>query len=230
MTEKEILKKLKSFSSASAQAGMARFGIKPAKCLGVQIPVLRRLAKEVGKNHRLARQLWNSGIHEAKILASMVADHKLIDSRQMDNWVKDFDSWDVCDQTCLNLFCRAKNAFGKCRQWGVRKEEFVKRAGFALMACLAWQDKSAPDSEFQKFFPIILRQASDERNYVRKAVNWALRQIGKRNKALNKSAIREAEKISKMNSKSARWIAVDALRELKSKAVQNRLKDKRQNQ
>ena len=224
MTYREILKKLKSLANPKNVAGMARFGINSKNTLGVAIPVLRRLAKEVGKSHWLASQLWNSGIHEAKILASMVADPKLTDSRQMDNWVKDFDSWDVCDQTCLNLFCQTKSAFKKCAQWSVKKEEFVRRAGFALMACLAFKDKKAGDEKFKKFFVAIKKYSIDERNYVRKAVNWALRQIGKRNKILNKLAIKTAEEISKMNFKSARWIAADALRELKSKAVQQRLK------
>ncbi len=226
MTEEEILKKLESFSNVKVRAGMARFGIKPARALGVPVPVLRRLAKKIGKNHDLAQRLWQSGIHEARLLAGMVADVKLTDGKLMDKWAGDFDSWDVCDQACMNLFYAHKNAFKKCFQWSKRKEEFVRRTGFALMACLSFKDKKTGDEDFIEFFPLIKKYSTDERNYVRKAVNWALRQIGKRNLRLNKAAIALAGEISKINSRSARWIAADALRELKSEAVLKRLKRK----
>lgn len=205
-------------------AGMARFGINPADTLGVSMPKLRKLGKQIGKNHILSLEIWDSGIHEAKILASIIDDKKLVTAGQMDKWVKDFDSWDVCDQVCMNLFRYTPFAHKKAVEWAGKQKEFVKRAGYALMACLASGDKKAADADFIKFFPLIKKAASDDRNFVRKAVNWALRQIGKRNRELNKVAIRLADEIIKMKEKSAKWIAGDALRELKSPAVQKRLK------
>jgi len=224
MTKREILRKLQKLANSKNVAGMARFGINPKKTLGVAIPILRQIAKQNGKSHKLAIQLWKSGIHEARILASMIDEIEKVTEKQMDSWVRDFDSWDVCDQVCLNLFCQTKFAFKKCIQWSKIQEEFVRRAGFALMACLAFKDKMTVDKEFIKFFPIIKKYATDERNYVRKAVNWALRQIGKRNIILNKEAIKVAKEIYKFNNKASRWIAADAIRELESKAVQHRLK------
>ena len=219
----EIINKLKKLSNPKNVEGMARFGIKPRKALGISIPNLRKLAKEIGKNHKLALQLWRSGIHEARILAGMIDEIDKVTEKQMDSWIKGFDSWDVCDGACMNLFDKTPFAFKKAMEWTKRKREFEKRAGFALMACLAWHDKEAFDNKFTKFFSAIKRESVDERNYVKKAVNWALRQIGKRNKNLNKEAIKIALAIQKIESKSARWIANDALRELKSKAVQKRL-------
>jgi 3-methyladenine DNA glycosylase AlkD len=219
----EVIKKLKKLSNPRNVEGMARFGIKPDKALGISIPNLRKLAKEIGKNHKLALQLWKSEIHEARILAGMIDEVDKVTEKQMDLWIKGFDSWDVCDQVCANLFDKTSFAFKKAIEWTKRKNEFEKRAGFALMACLAWHDKEAGDNKFIKFFPAIKRESIDERNYVKKAVNWALRQIGKRNRNLNKEAIKVALIIQKVESKSARWIANDALRELKSEAVQIRL-------
>ncbi len=219
----EVLKKLKKLSNPKNVKGMARFGIRPDKALGISIPNLRKLAKEIGKNHKLALQLWRSEIHEARILAGMIDEIDKVTEKQMDLWIKGFDSWDVCDQICANLFDKTPFAFKKAVEWARREEEFEKRAGFALMACLAWHDKNAGDNKFIKFFPAIKKESGDERNYVRKAVNWALRQIGKRNRNLNKEAITVALIIQKVDSKSARWIANDALRELKSEAVQKRL-------
>ena len=222
----EILEQLKSLSNPKAIAGMARFGINPENTYGVSIPVLRKMAKQIGKNHRLAEKLWHSGIHEARILAGMIDPPEMITQEQMEGWVRDFDSWDVCDQCCSNLFDKTKFAYQKAVEWSRRKEEFVKRAGFVLMATLAVHDKEANNQEFLRFVPIIKREATDERNFVKKAVNWALRQIGKRNRSLNKEAIEAAKEIHKMDSKSAKWIASDALRELTSQAVQNRLRRK----
>lgn len=219
----QIIKKLKSLSNPDNVAGMARFGINPDNTLGVSIPILRKMAKETGKSHSLALELWDSGIHEARILAGFVDDPKLITAEQMENWVKDFDSWDVCDQVCSNFFDRTPFAYQKAGEWSARDEEFVKRAGFVLMAALSVHDKKGQDDEFIRFLPIIKREAIDERNYVKKAVNWALRQIGKRNKKLNRMAIDTAREIQKMESKAARWIASDALKELTGKAVQDKL-------
>ena len=231
MTRQEIINKLKIGAKPANIIGMARFGIRPqAQVLGVVMPFLRQLAKQIKKSpadrHQLAAELWQSGIHEAKILASIIEEPASVSTGQMDAWIKDFDSWDVCDQVCLNLFYGLKPAFGKCFIWAKRQKEFERRAGFALMASLAVKDKKAADKEFIKFLPIIKKCSADERNYVRKAVNWALRQIGKRNLTLNKEAIKLAEEIYKIDNKTARWIAGDALRELQSAAVRQRLEIK----
>jgi 3-methyladenine DNA glycosylase AlkD len=223
MQSKEILRRLEKLSNPKNVAGMARFGINPHKTYGISIPHLRRLAKEIGTDHRLAGQLWGSGIHEARILASLVDGPGFVSEAQMDKWVGDFDSWDVCDQCCINLFGRTKFAYRKAAQWSKRKEEFVKRAGFALMATLAVHDKDAPDETFVKFLPAIQRASTDERNFVKKAVNWALRQIGKRNRYLNRRAIEAAQELQALDSRAARWIGADARRELSSAAVQRKL-------
>jgi len=223
MEYKDVIVKLKSLSSPEAIAGMTKYGINPNKNYGVSIPNLRMIAKESGIDHFLAQQLWASGIHDAKILASMIDDPHLVTEEQMENWVRDFDSWDVCDQCCMNLFARTKFARQNAVRWSKRNEEFVKRAAFTLMVVLAVHDKEAPNSDFERFLSIVEREALDERNYVKKAVNWALRQIGKRNLGLNKKAIETAYRIQKLNSKVAKWIASDALRELKGEKVRNRL-------
>ena len=202
---------------------MARFGINPENTYGVSIPNLRRIAKEAGKGHALAGKLWASGIHEAKILASMIDEPQLVTEEQMEVWVGAFDSWDVCDQVCMNLFDKVPLAWQKISDWSEREEEFVKRAAFTLIACLAWHDKKTTDEKFVGLLPVIVKGATDERNFVRKAVNWALRHIGKRNLNLNKAAIETAEEIRGIDSKAARWIAADAIRELTGEAVQKRL-------
>lgn len=194
---------------------MARFGINPKNTLGVKIPILRAIAKDIGKNHELAILAWKSGIHEMRILACLIDDVKMVGIKQMDIWVKDFDSWDVCDQVCSNLFDKTDCAFSKAKEWAKDSREFVKRAGYVLMATLAVHQKKAADADFLKFFPLIKQGATDERNYVKKAVNWALRQIGKRNNYLKKEAIKLAEEIKDIGSPTARWIALDTLRELK---------------
>src|SRR3989344_4134391 len=223
MDSNDVFKKLKSLANPKNVAGMARFGINPANTLGVPIPILRKLARERGKDRKLAQELWESGIHEARILASMIDDPKLVTGEQLEKWVRDFDSWDVCDQVCMNLFDKTSVAYKKAIEWARRDKEFEKRAGFALMACLASHDKEAGDVRFAQFFPLIKQAASDERNFVKKAVNWALRQIGKRNRNLNKMAIGTAQEIIKIDSKTAKWIATDALRELTSDAILKRL-------
>ena len=223
MQYENILKKLKALSNLKAVEGMVRFGINPENTYGVSVPNLRKMAKEIGKDHSLAQQLWASGIHEVRILASMIDDSNQVTKRQMDEWIKDFDSWDVCDQCCMNLFDKTPMAWEKAVEWTKREKEFEKRAGFTLMACLAWHDKESPDKKFLVFLLAIKRKADDDRNYVKKAVNWALRNIGKRNLSLNKKAIETAKEIQKMDSRSAKWIASDAIRELTSEAVQKRL-------
>ena len=224
MTSEQVLEKLKSLSNAEALKGMARFGINVAKAFGVSMPNVRILAKKIGKDHKLAQELWESEIHEARILAGLIDEPDKVTEKQMDRWVKNFNSWDVCDQVCFNLFDKTEFAFQKINEWSKRKEEFVKRTAFALMAGLAIHSKTAGDKEFENFFPIMIREARDERNFVKKAVNWALRQIGKRNINLNKKAIKVAKQIQKIDSKSAKWIANDAIRELTSPQIQARLK------
>lgn len=216
-----IKKKLEFLSNPKAVEGMARFGINPKNTYGVSIPNLRKIAKETGKNHELAQQLWKSKIHEAKILAGMIDEPHMVTEEQMNSWVKNFDSWDVCDQVCLNLFDKTKFAYQKAIEWTKSNEEFIKRAGFVLMAVLSVHNKKASDKEFIRFFPIIKRESTDNRNFVKKAVNWALRQIGKRNENLRKQAIKLAMEIKKIDCKSAKWIAADAIRELESKALKN---------
>lgn len=206
---------------------MARFGIRPKIVYGVSKPQLDEAAKKIGTNHELGKQLWETGIHEARLLGVLISDSELVTAGQMERWVRDFDSWDVCDGSCCHLFARAKPAWNKAFEWSGRKKEFEKRAAFALAAYLAIHDKEASDAPFRKYLKVIAREAWDERNFVRKAVNWALRSIGKRNKALNREAIRCAERIKKSGTRSGRWIASDALRELRSDAVQNRLRRKR---
>ena len=227
MQYEEILKRLKSLSNPEAVAGMARFGINPKNTLGVSLYTLRPMAKEIGKDHELANQLWTSGIHEARILAGMIDEPKQVTEKQMESWVKDFDSWDICDQVCGNLFDKTTFAYRKAIEWSSREEEFVKRAGFVLMATLSVHDKKAENKKFEKFFPIIKRESNDNRNFVKKAVNWALRQIGKRNLNLNRKTIETAKEIQQMDSKSAKWIASDALRELTNEKIQKRLKSKK---
>jgi len=224
MQYSEILEKLKSLSDPKALEGMARFGIKADNAYGVSIPSLRKIAKEIGTNHELAQQLWASGIHEAWMLASMVDDPRVVTEEQMETWVDDFNSWDVCDQCCSNLFGNTEFAYKKAVEWSKRDEEFIKRAGFVLMACVAVHDKKAEDKQFEQFFPLIKEEAGDNRNFVKKAVNWALRQIGKRTLNLNRKALETAMEIQKLDFKSARWIASDAIRELTSEAVQEKVR------
>ena len=220
----DIIQKLKTLSNPDSVGGMARFGITPENTFGVSIPNLRKIAKETKKNHALAQQLWESGFRETMILASMIDEPEMVTQEQMEQWVLDFDYWEICDQCCMNLFEKTGFAYEKAVEWSLRPEEFVKRAGFVMMARLAVSDKQAEDSQFGQFFPIMLREADDERNFVKKAVNWALRQIGKRNLALNGKAIETAMEMHKIGSKSAKWIASDAIRELSGDAVQERLR------
>lgn len=221
---KKIIYRIKSLYNSKNVEGMSRYGINVANAYGVSMPVIRKMAKEIGKNHALAAQLWSSGIHEAQIIACLIDEPALVSEEQMEKWAGDFDSWDLCDQCCSNLFDKTRFALKKVREWTRRDEEFVKRAGFVLMAAVSVHDKSAKDGIFVKFLPIIKKAAADERNFVKKAVNWALRQIGKRNIDLNRAAIASAREIQRINSKSAHWIAADALKELNSSAVKTRLK------
>ena len=226
MDYKETLKNLEVLKNPKNIDGMIRFGITPkTKVYGISIPELRKLAKIIGKNHKLAMDLWESRIHEARILAGMIGQAEKLTEAEMEKWVKDFDSWDVVDQVCGNLFDKTKFVYKKVFELSKREEEFVKRTAFTLMAALSVHNKKMKDNDFIKFFPLIKKAATDERNFVKKAVNWALRQIGKRNKKLNIRAIRLAREIQKINSKSAKWIAGDAIRELTNEKVLKRIKN-----
>ena len=224
MTGDEALERLHSLANPEARAGMARFGIETGTALGISVPKLRNLAREIGRDHGLAQELWASAVHEARILAALVDDPMLVTEEQMERWVVEIDSWDLCDGVCSDLFDRTPFAYAKAAEWSARDPEFGKRAGFVLMAALAIHDKRAPDERFLAMLPITEREAYDERNFVKKAVNWALRQIGKRNRSLNRAAIEVGERIRSQGSRAAHWIAADALRELRSEKVQARLK------
>ncbi len=229
MTEslKKILSELKSMEDPSCVDGMARYGIRSEKCYGISMTKLTAIRRRVGKDHELAAGLWRSGIHDARVLACLIDDPRLVTEDQMDEWVTDFDNWAICDGCCIHLFGRTEFVQQKAKEWTRRKEEFVKRAGFALITTLTVHDKNADDKVFLKFLPAIEKASTDERVYVMKAVNWALRQIGKRNPNLNKEAIRTAERIHRLGSKSAKWIASDALRELRSAPVKARFEKMR---
>lgn len=223
----QVVNELRRLGTRRNVEGMARFGIIARKSFGVSKPKLDALARRIGKDHRLALQLWDTRIQDAKILAGLIDDPKLVTASQMESWVGDFENWDDCDGTCCHLFAYVSSAWEKATEWTCREREFQKRAGFALLAYLACHDKTASDAKFNRVLPIVLREAHDDRNFVRKAINWVLRNIGKRNPELNRSAIRTAERMRKMDSRSARWIAADALRELNSDAVQARLRRKK---
>jgi 3-methyladenine DNA glycosylase AlkD len=226
-TKAAVLRELKEVADPQVRAKMAYFGVHVPKAHGISAPVLHLFAKQIGKDHQLAKQLWATGVHEARILATLIGESEKVTAAEMDRWARDFDSWDVVDAACCYLYAQAKPAWKKTAEWSRRPEEFVKRASFSLAAYLAYKDKAAPDARFMQFLRVIEREAHDERNFVKKAVNWALRNIGKRNVRLNREAIRAAERIREQGSRSARWIAADALRELKSEAVQERLHRKR---
>jgi 3-methyladenine DNA glycosylase AlkD len=215
----KILKDLKDNAHTENLEGMARFGINTGNALGISMPWLRNYAKAYKKDHELALELWESGIHEARIMASLVDDPAKVSEKQMDRWAHDFDSWDLCDQVCANLFRRTPFAWDKAMEWSHAKQEFVKRAGFTMMAVVGVHDKNAPDSRFIPFLRRVEEECTDERNFVKKSVNWALRQVGKRNATLRPLAIATAEKLIALPSKSAKWIGRDAMKELEAIGV-----------
>lgn len=218
----DIIARLQAEANPANVAGMARYGINPTNTLGISIVTLRRLAREIKKNHELALELWDSGIHEARILSGFIDEPEKVTEAQLEQWVRDFDSWDVVDQLS-ELIYRTPYALKKIHGWSGSDAEFIRRTAFSLIAEISCHDKKMADEEFEQFFVLIKRAAADERNYVKKAVNWALRNIGKRNLVLNRRAIEVAREIQKIDSRAARWIAADALRELTSEAVQKRL-------
>ena len=219
----EVMGKLTDQADPAQLDGMSRFGITAEKRLGVTVPQMRVIAKQTGKDHQLALALWETGIAEAMIVAAMVDVPAEVTEAQMEAWVVSFNSWDVCDQVCMNLFEKTPLAWDKIRDWSQREEEYVKRAAYALIACLAWHDKGASDENFIALFPLIKSGATDERNYVKKSVSWALRNIGKRNSNLNAVALQTAQDLKEMDLKSARWIGSDAVRDLNSDATRRRL-------
>jgi 3-methyladenine DNA glycosylase AlkD len=225
-TKAAVLRELKGLADPKVRAKMAYFGVDVPKAHGISAPVLHQFAKRIGRDHPLAQQLWATGIHEARILATLIGESEKVTAAEMDRWAPDFDSWDVVDAACCYLYAGAKPAWNKVAAWSRRREEFVKRASFSLVAYLSYKHQAASDARFVRFLRVIEREACDERHFVKKAVNWALRNIGKRSVRLNGEAIRAAERIREQGSRSARWIAADALRELKSDAVQKRLQRK----
>lgn len=223
MDAHEVMTRLRSMANPRNLEGMERFGIATTKALGISLWDLRKLGKEIGTDHSLALDLWDSGVREARMLAAFVDDPSRVTEAQMDAWVRDFDSWDVCDTVTTDLFYRTPFAHAKALEWSAAPEEFTRRAGFATMAGIAWHEKAAPNAAFDPFLDAIEQGATDERNYVRKGVSWALRNIGKRNLALNRKAVATAKRIQKVDSRPARWIASDSLRELTGQAVQRRV-------
>jgi 3-methyladenine DNA glycosylase AlkD len=221
---REVVRTLERMGDPERRDGMARYGIDTSRAVGVSVTELRRLARGLGHDHELAAALWGSGVHEARILASLVEEPARVTPTQMDAWVADLDSWDVCDGVCGNLFDRTPFALDKAVEWSTREPEFEKRAGFALMAWAATHRRDLPDAAFARLLPAIRAQATDDRNYVKKAVSWALRGIGKRSPGLHTRAIETAERIQRIDARAARWIAGDVLRELRSPAVQERLR------
>ena len=219
-----LLARMEQAGSPRRAEGMAYFGIRAPRSYGLSAPQMHALAREAGRDHALALELWSSGVHDARHIAALVADPARVTESLMERWARDFASWDVVDTCCCYLFIYTPFGWKKAVEWSRRREEFVKRAGFSLMAYLAVHDKSPSDGQFLRLLPVIEREAGDERNFVRKAVNWALRQIGKRNLRLNRSAIAAGRRIRLQGSRAARWIAADALRELSSDAVRKRLR------
>ncbi len=209
-----VLAELKALGSEAGRAGMARFGISIANAYGVSMTAMRPLERRLRRNHDLALELWTTGIHEARVLAALIDDPKRATAAQLDAWAADFDSWDLCDQACMKLFARTPYVAAKVTEWAEDEREFVRRAAFALIAGYAVAAKKAPDAEFLPFLPIIERHAADSRNFVRKAVNWALRQVGKRSPGLHGPALALATKLAASSDKTERWVGKDAVREL----------------
>jgi 3-methyladenine DNA glycosylase AlkD len=230
MNAKEIVSNLASLENPANVAGMARFGIVAKRAFGVSAPVLKNLAKEIKRQaenrHKLALELWESGIHEARVIAYLIDNPKEVTDKQMESWAADFDNWAICDGACGHLFCKTEFAYEKAFEWSAREAEFVKRAGLVLPAWLAVHDKKAGDERIAQFLPMLERNANDDRNFIKKAVNWSLRQIGKRSLKLNGLAVETAERIKSQNTKAARWIAADALRELRNEKTIERFMKK----
>ena len=214
MTVKAALAWLERNGSKRNRDGMARYAITAPKVFGVSVSALRKYAKTLGRDHELAAALWETGWYEARMLAVFVDDPKLVTPAQMDRWARDFDNWAICDTACFHLFDKTPHAYGKVTRWARRRDEFVKRAAFALLASLALHDKKAPDSRFTPYLPLIERSADDERNFVKKGVSWALRGIGHRGPAMRAAALRSAERLAASGDRTKRWVGKDAIRDL----------------
>ena len=215
---------LKEKSTAHDRENLARFGINAKKAFGVSMANLQVLGKRLGRNHELAAALWATGWYEARMLCSFVDEPEKVTAAQMDRWCRDFDNWGICDTVCFHLFDRTPHAWRKVVEWSEKRDEFGKRAAFALLACLAGHDKKAEDEPFVAGLGLIEKAASDERNFVKKAVNWALRGTGRRNAALNAAAVEVSRRLVDSPNAAARWVGRDALKELTSPAVVRKLK------
>ena len=224
MTASQVVQWLRARGTARNRQGMAHYGIRAPKVFGVSMATMRPLVRRLGRDHVLALALWKTGWLEARVLASFVDDPARVTPAQMDRWTRDFDNWAICDSSCIHLFSRTPLAWAKVPAWAASDQEFVRRAAFALLAGLAVHDKAAPDAAFVRMLPLVTRHAADSRNFVKKAVNWALRQVGKRNRALNIKAVAAARRLAASESSTERWVGKDALRELTSAAVQARLR------
>jgi len=210
----EIIKELKKNANSKNIETERFFGNQGENMLGITVTFLRKFVKKIPKDHKLAIELWNTGIYEAKMLATMVDEWEKVTEKQMDKWVKEFDSWGICDGACMNLLCKTPFVEKKIFEYAKSKKEYIRRTAFTLIACLSFKKRELKDKEFVKYFELIKEYSFDERNFVKKAVNWALRQIGKRNENLNKKALKVAYDILKLDTKSARWIAHGAINEL----------------
>lgn len=219
MNFEEIIKLLESKRNPRNEEGMRRFGIKGNIILGISVMELRKIAKMIGKNHELAIKLWNSGVHEARILAALVETPDNLTEKQLEKWVSEIDSWDVCDMLTNALLDRSEMAISKMEKWAKDEHEYVRRTPFSMIAWIACHNKQMKDADFEKYFKLIKEASLDERNFVKKAVNWALRGIGKRNLSLRGRALEVAEEIKKLNTKSAKWIANGAINELSSTKI-----------
>lgn len=219
----EVLAWLERKGSRRVIEGMARYGLPSDGAFGVPMGALLTLAKRLGKDQALSLALWKSGRYEARLLAALVGEPSRVTRRQMDAWAAGFRNWGDCDTVCFKLFDQTPFAWEKARQWSASPREFVKRGGFALMACLALHDKAASDESFLAVLPLIEKGARDERNFVKKGVSWALRLIGRRNPALNAAALAVARRLASSDEPAARWVGLDAARELSSPKVRAQL-------
>ena len=226
-TVDSVMAWIQKTGSAKVRNGMARYGLPTANAVGIPVGVMRAEAKRIGPNHSLALDLWQTGNYEAQLMAAMLGEPDRLTAAQMDAWCRDFDNWGTVDTACFTLFDRSPLGWKMAPKWSKEKGEFQKRAGFVMMACLAAHDKNAKDAAFLTFFPIIEKAATDDRNFVKKGVSWALRHLGHRNAALHAAAVRTATKLSTSANATERWVGKDALRDLTRPAVRNKVRSKR---
>jgi len=222
----DVVGRLRKLGSKSVRDGMLRYGIPNENAFGVSVGKIQKLSKELGRNHELALALWETGFYEARMLAAFVDDPKLVTPAQMDRWCKDFDNWGIVDTVCFKLFDVTPHAWKKVEQWSKRRDEFQRRAAYALLACLGVHDKHASNEKFIACFPLIEAAATDDRNFVKKGVSWALRVIGRRNLELNNAATELAQRLSDSPDPTSRWLGKEALREFKRPVVRRQLENK----